>query len=556
MRSSTGEECQFTYGNNGVDYLVSAGGESVQVALGAVTAVAPVPALDDGGGSGSPWPAILSPANVAVQIGITYQGTGFAPSFRVTAITHPECLTPSGLVSACLGALDKGGPVVESFRRNLQVTTIQREGGEASIQFGYAHAPTMPWPGDSGTVTFAPTVLSEIILPDRRVHLEWGRQERPPKEATEAPVAGSYGVQEVFDQGREGQLESRPSNNGSDLDCQPVPELVHSGGRTEASSWREPCTSDQATPALRNPVIQLRHYAFSDQPCRTYIRERWELLGGPGTSSEEANLRAPYRYGEDIPTFEQDPMDLTMMPVPGQLTRWLNNRAVSEIHGPRLGLFGGGSRGSKGGGGGGSARSSDAPTGQSLAAIRAYDRDHSRPGGPSAGHDRAEAVHDWGPPVPTAHGRESKMFTVTLNRRPADVPGGSVLASSGALHQWITTSDGISIGMGTAAGVPQSDMPGVRTQVVDHAGQVPTSTTTYANVDRKALNTYLATGTPTGRWMPGVNDCNTWAESTIMKSTPHDIVTMTPVGDTRSEVVNDPIKQERQKIRYRDSHHG
>ena len=126
---------------------------------------------------------------------------------------------------------------------------------------------------------------------------------------------------------------------------------------------------------------------------------------------------------------------------------------------------------------------------------------------------------------------QSQPFTVTVNSRPADIPGGQVLDKAGADHQWITTSDGASAGMGTAKGVPQSDAPGVKTQVVDHTGQVPTKTVTYTNVDKTAINTYLKVGTPTGRWVPGVNDCNTWVASAVHQSTPHDITMVVPMSN-------------------------
>jgi len=83
--------------------------------------------------------------------------------------------------------------------------------------------------------------------------------------------------------------------------------------------------------------------------------------------------------------------------------------------------------------------------------------------------------------------------------------------------------------MGTAQGVPQSDAPGVQTQVVNHAGEVATSTQTFTGVDTAALGTYTKVGTPTGRWIPGVNDCNTWAYNAIHQSTPHDIYKNAPV---------------------------
>jgi RHS repeat-associated protein len=122
----------------------------------------------------------------------------------------------------------------------------------------------------------------------------------------------------------------------------------------------------------------------------------------------------------------------------------------------------------------------------------------------------------------------STTTTVTLNSRPADIPGGQLLHDVGVNHEWISTPDGTDVGMGTAKGVPQSDAPGVQTQVVDHTGQVPTSTQTFTGVDKAALATYTQVGTPTGRWVPGVNDCNTWAHNAINQSTPHDIYSGLP----------------------------
>jgi hypothetical protein len=125
-------------------------------------------------------------------------------------------------------------------------------------------------------------------------------------------------------------------------------------------------------------------------------------------------------------------------------------------------------------------------------------------------------------------------FTVTLNNRPAQIRGGSALDAVGVDHQWLTTNTGVSVGMGTAQGVPVSDYPGVSTYVVDHTGQVPTSTTTYTNVDQTAFGTYTQVGTPLGAWVPVVNDCNTWASNVLYQSTPHDVtvvtVTSSPIG--------------------------
>lgn len=133
-------------------------------------------------------------------------------------------------------------------------------------------------------------------------------------------------------------------------------------------------------------------------------------------------------------------------------------------------------------------------------------------------------------------GSGTTSFTVTVNARPADIPGGHILDSVGIDHQWITTSTGISVGMGPQQGVPQSDAPLVPTFVVDHTGQIPTRTMVYTNADQAAVMTYLQVGRPLGPWIPGVNDCNTWVASVIQRSTPHTEITYmyTPYSGYRS----------------------
>jgi hypothetical protein len=81
-----------------------------------------------------------------------------------------------------------------------------------------------------------------------------------------------------------------------------------------------------------------------------------------------------------------------------------------------------------------------------------------------------------------------------VNSRPANIREGQLLDDAGVNHEWITTPDGVSMGMGMAQGVPQSDAPGVQTQVVDHTGQVPTSAQTSTGVDKAALAAYTLAG--------------------------------------------------------------
>jgi RHS repeat-associated protein len=124
------------------------------------------------------------------------------------------------------------------------------------------------------------------------------------------------------------------------------------------------------------------------------------------------------------------------------------------------------------------------------------------------------------------------QFTVTVNNRQANIPGGQVGHAVGLDHQWITTSDGQSAGMGPAknggqvpggTGESSPDKPGDPTQVVDHHGEVPTSTKTYTNIDKPAINSYLKAGAPTGPWVPGLNDCNSWVSNAIINSTPQNM---------------------------------
>jgi RHS repeat-associated protein len=125
-----------------------------------------------------------------------------------------------------------------------------------------------------------------------------------------------------------------------------------------------------------------------------------------------------------------------------------------------------------------------------------------------------------GPQAPSSS--TANGFSLTINNRQAQIPGGQTLASAGVNHQWITASNGTSAGLGTEQGVPQSDLPGVETYVVDHSGQKADSSTTYTNIDQGAALSYLQIGSKAGRWLPIANDCNTWCAAVVNNSTPRD----------------------------------
>ncbi|MGO8745380.1 MAG: RHS repeat-associated core domain-containing protein [Thermoguttaceae bacterium] len=131
------------------------------------------------------------------------------------------------------------------------------------------------------------------------------------------------------------------------------------------------------------------------------------------------------------------------------------------------------------------------------------------------------AENPGNPPSPYARPK------VYICERPAQVIGGNLI---GAKHQWIVIvyPDGTiySAGMGNAQGVPGQngqtlpDCPYSQTGIRDHSSEpfVNPKVVPQANPDR--LRRQLEIGTPTGRWVPGVNDCNTFVKEKIEKSSP------------------------------------
>jgi hypothetical protein len=137
---------------------------------------------------------------------------------------------------------------------------------------------------------------------------------------------------------------------------------------------------------------------------------------------------------------------------------------------------------------------------------------------------------------PTASARStSSDTTVTIYSDQAKIPGGGLLADIGLKHQWIKTSDGLEAGMGNRNGVPgdhgqtSPDLPFTPTKVVDHTGRSndPTATAQrVSGVDPADVKAWLQPGRPTGPWIPGINDCNSFVRGVVSASTPHNIYGM------------------------------
>lgn len=340
IRSDTGAAISFTYGPNGVDFAAAWGAERVGVRLQDVRAMAPVPALDAPAArsEGEPSAAYRDSEQL---LRVAYEGPGNVPGYTVSAAVR---LDPDGSPAG------GGRTGADILRRPLQVTLIQGDVPGERIVFSYGRADELLMPGTDGDLPFAPTVLNGIDLPGRSLELAW--QGLPWDGSGESKEGWSYGVMAVDE-------------------------------TTAGSGW----------PARLLPLRQVRHFAFTGEPCQTFVRDRYELGGAdvpePKWLPEAMPRYLPYRYDQDIPTFVLDPQDRVLVPIAGRLTRWCNEIDPLGIHippgriqgrllggDPKVGTSeGSASRGSR-----------EGPTSdRSMAAIRSFDRAHSRPGVSKAG---------------------------------------------------------------------------------------------------------------------------------------------------------------------------
>lgn len=95
--------------------------------------------------------------------------------------------------------------------------------------------------------------------------------------------------------------------------------------------------------------------------------------------------------------------------------------------------------------------------------------------------------------------------------RPAEVAGGLVD------HCWVKT-DTISAGMGANPNIrpgQQYEGYGMPVQITDHSKDTPTSCTRQNNVDEQCVNSKLIIGKPIGRFLPPLNQCQSFAYGTV-----------------------------------------
>lgn len=72
-----------------------------------------------------------------------------------------------------------------------------------------------------------------------------------------------------------------------------------------------------------------------------------------------------------------------------------------------------------------------------------------------------------------------------------------------------TRSGGMGPACGEVPGHGGCDCPGTQTEVVDHSDEQGPEVTCIVlqNVDEDCVNEMIEPGRPTGRWIPGANDC-------------------------------------------------
>jgi hypothetical protein len=306
MRTRDGEAVTFSYGANGVDFEAASDSERVRVTLGEASAAAPVPDLDDTLSILHPQASALAFRDLEARLQVTYAGPEALPGYVITALVRPIPLPAERTPSS-------------AWLRSLQVARVEGAAAER-VEFGYGKAPAVIHAG----LTLAPTVLQDIVLSGRILQLDWEVQSgawREPSGSGESPRATwLYGVAGVQDR------DTDPA--GSQAQRPPY--------RRAEQAWKAPALG-QAW------VRQSRHFALGCAPegtsCQTHVRDRWELRPGGAAWTGASARRLAYDSEGDIPTLELEPQTGTLVPVPGQLTRWLNWEAGAadppDPHGDR-----------------------------------------------------------------------------------------------------------------------------------------------------------------------------------------------------------------------------
>ena len=257
VRAPAVEPVRFAYGPNGLDFTAACGEAGVRVALD------PDSAAPDSAGA------------TAARLRIAYEGPGAAaPGYTVSLLVRAERLGDRQRSAAT-------GPdaLPPAFPDPLHVTRIRAEGSGETVAFTYARAPSLTLAGAPGPPGDAPTVLAEIALPARSLHLEW--EPWPDALAQTGDrrcrrARWTFGVKALHEAGASTYRREAPD-------------------RVPAPSW----------------VRQARRFSLipgagaAGACSEIFVRDRWTLR--PGAPRAEL----------EIPTFEWDPQEQTLVPVAG-----------------------------------------------------------------------------------------------------------------------------------------------------------------------------------------------------------------------------------------------
>ncbi len=441
IRSLDGETITFKYGSNGIDFMATSADEKVIVSLEAVESARPVLSLFDATLTMEGSAPVESFCDLGLRLSVTHlAGESISQKAVINAVCPSNWLSSGQSLAARLDcALGEDGSPVDSIRSHLQVTGIGGPTDPQSILFDYGKAPALAHPGSAGTRTFAPTVLQGLTFNGTRFLLNWRGYPTPKADSPAAAWAFA--------------LDSITERMGDAVDGRVVYRRAAVEEPTRAVLKDGGTLTEEEIPTYR----QARHFSSLEGPCRTYVRDRW-AFGRSVARDHDSELSSPVPYhGEqDIPTFVLDPKALDLIPVSGQLTRWMNQRDPSDIHRSPFGLRGGGGRGSKGGGGCGSSTGTapsraEGPSGggKSTVGIRAFDRAHSQP------HDSIRAANDRG--RESADSRVQGAFLNSVGQAtvfgaaggaratgPCGAVGGAIVAGVGAMGS-ATVKEGIAL---------------------------------------------------------------------------------------------------------------
>jgi hypothetical protein len=319
----------FAYDPNGLDFEAAWTDAKVRVALEAAEGVVPVLALD----AGFPALDLKAPSetfrNVEARLRVTYVGSQTAaPGYTVGILLRAEDLTPSEPSVDGLQDVSTGSKALPpAFQNPLQVSRVQADASGETVSFTYGKAPTVSLAGPDGTLHYAPTVLREIALPQRSLRLDWEPQALPDAFAQFGGDQGleprwSFGLEAVSEEGAPTYRRTAPG------ECAPTAtQPVSSFSFTERPA--PPGPEETGVPSW---VRQSRHFAFASTPgtggaCKTFVRDRW-ILQETGRKPNPGPLQTHRSFAGnddgDIPTFEWDPRERSLIPVPGEMTRRLD----------------------------------------------------------------------------------------------------------------------------------------------------------------------------------------------------------------------------------------